>query len=453
MSVQPPHVVVVGAGVAGLAATGELRRHGAAVTVLEREPEPGGRVRTVELEGVPVNLGTQFVASFCTETVAALRAGGLGADLVPDRERSAVVAGGRAHRIDSPAALIAGGLLSVPSRLRLPGLALPLLAAWPRLDSSDLTAAAPFDRRPAIDLVRRWAGEEVACRAIGPIVRGLLYWDLETTSQGVLLTMLRAAASGASVFRVRGGMRRVAETLAGGLDVRLGTTVTGLAHGAGGRAAVTVADADGERVLECDGVVCATTAGPAAQLLADAPSETLGFLRSTSYSRTTIVVVRVPSGVPLPHTSLLFPTDTVRSLASVNPPRLDAGPGRARFVRISLSDEAHAAMAGLDGEGLTQAALALVREAGAGGEWTERATPAHALRWEEALPRFPAGRLRAEGMLRPDRIDYGRVALAGDYLRAPHVEGALLSGRAAAGRLLRVLRSVPTPPRPRPRPA
>ena len=52
-----PRVVVIGAGMGGLAAAADLARRGAAVTVLERAPAPGGKMREVTVDGSPIDGG------------------------------------------------------------------------------------------------------------------------------------------------------------------------------------------------------------------------------------------------------------------------------------------------------------------------------------------------------------------------------------------------------------
>ena len=54
---QVDRVVVIGAGIAGLAAASRLRRVGIACVVLEARDRIGGRLHTVDLAGVPVDLG------------------------------------------------------------------------------------------------------------------------------------------------------------------------------------------------------------------------------------------------------------------------------------------------------------------------------------------------------------------------------------------------------------
>ncbi|MER7153851.1 FAD-dependent oxidoreductase, partial [Streptomyces lydicus] len=51
------HVVVIGAGISGLAAAHRLLDGGARVTVLEAADRPGGKLRSGEIAGVPVDLG------------------------------------------------------------------------------------------------------------------------------------------------------------------------------------------------------------------------------------------------------------------------------------------------------------------------------------------------------------------------------------------------------------
>jgi 1-hydroxycarotenoid 3,4-desaturase len=51
------HVVVVGAGIGGLAAAARLARDGFAVTIVERAHAPGGKMRTVDVDGASIDAG------------------------------------------------------------------------------------------------------------------------------------------------------------------------------------------------------------------------------------------------------------------------------------------------------------------------------------------------------------------------------------------------------------
>jgi monoamine oxidase len=72
-------IVVVGAGVAGLAAARALRRRGYSVIVLEARPQIGGRILTRQVRTVPapIELGAEFIHGEAPETMRVVRAAGL----------------------------------------------------------------------------------------------------------------------------------------------------------------------------------------------------------------------------------------------------------------------------------------------------------------------------------------------------------------------------------------
>ena len=60
MPAHTPHVVVIGAGFAGLSAASYLARGGARVTLLERHDQPGGRARSFREEGFTFDMGPSW---------------------------------------------------------------------------------------------------------------------------------------------------------------------------------------------------------------------------------------------------------------------------------------------------------------------------------------------------------------------------------------------------------
>ncbi len=82
----PARVVVVGAGLAGLAAAWELRRRGMAVSVLEARSRVGGRVHTLKgyfADGQYADLGAEFVDTNHTAMLGYMKAFGVRAAKVP----------------------------------------------------------------------------------------------------------------------------------------------------------------------------------------------------------------------------------------------------------------------------------------------------------------------------------------------------------------------------------
>src|SRR5687767_2113383 len=80
-------VLVLGAGVAGLAAARELSRAGLTATILEARPRVGGRVLTWRdpLSPVPVELGAEFVHGETPGLFDLLRVAALAVESLPDR--------------------------------------------------------------------------------------------------------------------------------------------------------------------------------------------------------------------------------------------------------------------------------------------------------------------------------------------------------------------------------
>ena len=86
-------VVVVGAGLAGLAAAYELERAGLRVTVLEARKGVGGRVRTVRsgfAQGQYVEAGAEFFSESHSTLLAYARRFGLAVEHVESRGKSVV---------------------------------------------------------------------------------------------------------------------------------------------------------------------------------------------------------------------------------------------------------------------------------------------------------------------------------------------------------------------------
>lgn len=72
-----PHVAIIGAGCAGLAAASLLARRGIAVTLFEAAPQLGGRARGVEYQGLKLDNGQHMLLGAYQETIALLQLAGV----------------------------------------------------------------------------------------------------------------------------------------------------------------------------------------------------------------------------------------------------------------------------------------------------------------------------------------------------------------------------------------
>jgi hypothetical protein len=85
------HVVVIGGGIAGLAAAHRLLASGVRVTLLEATGRVGGKLQSGEIEGVRVDLGAESMLARRPEGTGLARAVGLGDRLEPPATATSAV--------------------------------------------------------------------------------------------------------------------------------------------------------------------------------------------------------------------------------------------------------------------------------------------------------------------------------------------------------------------------
>jgi len=398
-------------------------------------------MRTVDAHGVLVDVGATFFTDFYPRAMSLLDTCGLRRELIPFPLAAGVEHGGTVTPVWPVADFLRGGLLSPMSLARLGAGTLRLVPGWSSLDPGDLLRAVRYDTRTAESWVREVLGDEVADLLIAPVLRGVVHWELGTTSQAVLFSMMKAVTKYRGAYRLRDGMSSLCERLGASLDVRCSTRVTSVTR-SGDRWLVDAETRGAERQLEADGLICATTASVVPKLFPDFTHEQRAFFEGIRYSSTVVAVVRAPARQERPHTSILFArTSESPPLAGITP----AGSEHAsdtETVKISLTDAAYQSVAGLPDRELGRFILDTARRNRALTSWLADADVVEVVRWEEALPVFDVGHLRTIRQWQ-SAPQLPALAFAGDYLAGPYVEGAIRSGADAAAVLLAELSSPP----------
>lgn len=291
------HVVVVGAGAAGLVAAREITKVGMQVTVVEASDQVGGAIRTGEVAGLELDLGAESFATRGGHVASLIDELGFSDDVVSPNSAGAWVAGVPGV---GAAPLPKGGVLGIPAN--------PFGEDVRRVIGWRGAWRAYIDRvRPPLTighahslgvLVRSRMGQRVLDRLVAPVTSGVysaspddIDPDIAAPGLNTALTRTgslsgavaelsekRSSAPGGAVKGLRGGMGSLARALAAdiedrGGDVRLGASVVEIEREApeADRAWCVVLDEvgdDDEQVeLLADAVIIATEERPARALL------------------------------------------------------------------------------------------------------------------------------------------------------------------------------------------
>ncbi|HEX4727544.1 MAG TPA: protoporphyrinogen oxidase [Jatrophihabitans sp.] len=456
--------VVVGGGVAGLAAAHRIarRRPDVEVLVLEAAPTIGGKLRRTELAGSWVDVGAEAMLARRPEGVQAVHELGLTDDLI--------------HPLTTAALLRnRGGNRPLPARTVL-GVPADLAA----LRSAEVLSEATLDRivgEPAGgpypplaedvsvgDLVSERFGDEVVQRLVDPLLGGVYAGRAEaislraavpglaarlSTDGGSLLAAAQAVQgqptqAGPVFASLTGGLARLPETLAAqpGIAVRTSATVRQIARRPTGFV-LTIGSAATPEQLDADLVVLAVPAGKAAGLLTElAPvaSTELAGIETASVAIVTLAFDRLPAGSLPAGSGILIPSveglnSKAMTFSSQKWPGVGAESG-VSLLRASLgrageqwvlqrTDDELVAIVGKELAALT------------GLEATPLDTQVQ--RWGGGLPQYAVGHLDRVSRIRNAVARVPGLAVCGASYDGVGIPACIGSGHIAADRVLGTL--------------
>ena len=212
-------VVVVGAGLAGLACARHLQRAGVAATVLEAGDAVGGRVRTDRVDGMLLDRGFQVHNTGYPEAARVLDHDAL--DLRRFAAGALVRVGDRLHRVGDPRRVPtwAPATVGAPIGSLKDKALIAALAASAALQSPDALLSRTETTTYAA-LRARGLSDTAVDRFFRPFLSGVFLEDRLDTSSRFFDLVWRSFVRGSQCVP-SGGMQRIPEQLASGLDVRL----------------------------------------------------------------------------------------------------------------------------------------------------------------------------------------------------------------------------------------
>jgi phytoene dehydrogenase-like protein len=403
--------VVVGAGLAGLAAARRLTMAGAEVIVLEAAGTVGGRVATDVVDGFLIDRGFQVYNTAYPEAARVLEHGPL--DLRVFTPGALVRVGDRLHRVADPRRrpLAAPGTVLAPIGSPADKVRLALLAGRDALLPADRLTGGP-DRTTYEALRAHGLSDTLIDRFLRPFLSGVFLEDELTTSSRFFDLVWRTFARG-SICVPAGGMRRIPEQLAARLPagaLHLGVAV---------RRVRPVEVTTDQGTIRAKAVVVATDPATAAALLP----------RLTAPRMNTVTTVYHAAPEP-PVAEPTLVLDGERSSPIVNTVVLtEAAPTYSPDTRALVSSS----VLGTDPPDDARLRKELERLYGVStSDWETIAT----VRVPGALPAAPP----PLSLRQPVDLGDG-LYVAGDHRDTPSIQGALVSGRRAATAVLRARRT------------
>jgi protoporphyrinogen/coproporphyrinogen III oxidase len=463
-----PTVVVVGAGISGLAAAWALARSARPprVVVLEGSARVGGKLALDEVAGLTVDVGAESLLARRPEAVDLARDVGLGDLIEHPRPVGAAIWSGAALRPLPPRTL-----MGVPSGDQgLAGLLTPTEVervdaepgrSWPGVDA-DVDVASFVGSRvgPAVvdRLVEPLLGGVYAGRADRLSLQATMpaLWPAALAGRSLVETAAAATAprpgahTGASlpVFAgIRGGVGRLPLALVEALRARGAEVVTGAMvrrlerSGRGWR--VCFGPTGDEQVVEAHGVVLAVPAAPASRLLATAAPDAARALAEVPYASMAIVTVVLPrDGMPPLSGSgfLVPPVEGLRVKAATFSSAKWGWLGEAAGDRVVLR-----ASVGRYGEvdELQRTDRDLVRDVLADLARVlgplPRPVAARVSRWGGGLPQYTVGHVDRIARVRRGVAELPGVAVCGAAYDGVGIPACIASGAAAATAVLHAL--------------
>ncbi|MFD5228903.1 protoporphyrinogen oxidase [Streptomyces qaidamensis] len=457
-------VVVIGAGIAGLAAAHRLLERGARVTVLEASGRVGGKLLPGEVAGARVDLGAESMLARRPEAVALAREAGLADRLQPPATataslwtRGALRPFPKGHVMGVPGTASAlAGVVSEEGLARI-----ERDAELPRTEVGDDVAVGEY--------VAQRLGREVVDRLLEPMLGGVYAGDAYRISmrsavpqlfqvarthtsltEGVRELQAKAAAArqtGPVFMGIRGGIGTLPLAVADSVRARGGeiltrTPVTELRRTPEGGWQVR----SGEREWPADAVVLAAPAPAAARLLRAENPGAAAELDGVEYASMALITLAYRrSGTALPDGSgfLVPPVDgrTIKAstfasqkwgwIADENPDLVVLRTSVGRYGETEILQRDDTELVDVSRQDL---------EAATGLDATPVAT--RVTRWDDGLPQYPVGHHARAARVREHIARLPGLAVCGAAYDGVGIPACIASAYAAVDQIRGDLRGV-----------
>lgn len=285
-----PHIVVVGAGIAGLSAAFRLKQAGAQVTVLDQggPASVGGRMATIDHEGFPVDTGATLLTSQYRSMLRLIADSGLAGEIIPANDVVGIVRSAHVNRVHTSSRLrmlfdgIRGSAFPKRDLLKILN---DFREVYPLIDPADMSRLSEHDTESVSAYAqRRGLRPDSLDYFLEPLVKSPTLGEPEQLSMVSAFAFLRVLFVGGGFFTSRKGVGFLTQGLASQLNVEYGARVTSVEQ-RGDEVVVTWSrEGESERVATGSGCVLAV---PPPQALVAYPQLAPGqrdYLANVTYS-------------------------------------------------------------------------------------------------------------------------------------------------------------------------
>jgi oxygen-dependent protoporphyrinogen oxidase len=428
------HVIVIGAGIAGLTAAYRLQQAGHAVQVLEAEAKVGGRMITIHWQGLAIDPGAEFVTGADKFLLELVRQLNIEDKLINYSQQQtgfnvSVMRNGKVHTVNFMSVLSYLGWTGVSLGARLSMLKLlPYMLRSGRVNvytpeegpgDDTITMEKFFYEKINSEMFEYW------CQPTMDVFCGYTVDDLSAR----MLLMLFGSYLNQKLYTFEGGIGFFPNTLASKLPVTLNAIARRIDPRPDGSGATVFYEVEGRpEKVDCEAVVLAVPGDAVLTLFESPPSAWYAFFSQVRFTRVGIVYHLLEGDDPvLDEGGIMFPRQEPWQLSALGWKRCPNG------RVLAMSDlKAHLYDPTISDDELKKTITEEVLRAVP--QFAGKIKEQMVFRWRRKVPAYPPGFLTALKAFKRNSQE-GPLYLCGDYLVGPNTGAALASGWLCAEKI------------------
>jgi protoporphyrinogen/coproporphyrinogen III oxidase len=429
------HVIVIGAGIAGLTAAWRLQQAGCSVQILEARPKVGGRMITIEWQGHHFDPGAEFVTGADRLLLQMVDELGIRECLKDYSAEStgfevSVMRNHEVHTVNfmSIPSFFSWKAVSLGARLSMARL-LPHMLRYSRTDVYHPENAPGNDGETMEEWFVRHVSREMFEYWVEPTMDVFCHYRPQDLSAKMMLIYF-GTYLGQKLHTFKGGIGFLPDTLASRLQVACNARVSRIERQPDRSGAKVFFVQDGiEKALDADVVVMAAPGDLFLPMVADPEPAWQAFFSKVAFSQVGIVYTFAEGDDPaLDKGGIMFPRNEPWRLAAL-------GWGRLPDGRVHVMSDLKAS---LYYPGMSDEELKFIVS-----QEMAKAVPAFkgairdqmVFRWERKVPLYPPGQLKAIKTFWQNSAEKP-IYFCGDYFIGSNAGAALASGWLCADRVL-----------------